>query len=129
MEKRLLCSIIESIYIIYFYNYFKTTIRFHHPFEKILTNHDFLKHPISSSRYESKICKLGNIAGFLLPIWLIGRNFIELTHKKSINFLIMYSFALVSLLLNLNAFVYFLPLFLFEIKFCDLFTKPSSKSE
>ena len=42
-----LISIVEGIYVLYMFNYFKTSVSFHHPFEKMLTSDIslYLKHP------------------------------------------------------------------------------------
>ena len=63
------------------YNIFKTKISFHHPLEVLIQNRDFsdyLRHPISSNIYESKICKLGNDVSLLIICWL----WIRLLFKK-----------------------------------------------
>ena len=101
-------SILESIYIIYMFNYFKTSSYLSHPFDIYTKNISFMNH----SNKENHICPLGNIAGFLLPFWLIGRHYIKSQMKY--NQLIMNSIFIVSLFSNLNAFFYFLPIYLYE---------------
>ena len=71
-----LISLIEIIYIYFMYNIFKTSYSIHHPFEILLNRislPNFLKHPIYSNIYESKICPFGKFASILLIIWLIIR--------------------------------------------------------
>ena len=58
-------SILESIYIIYMFNYFKTSTYLSHPFDVYTNNISFMNH----SNKENHICPLGNIAGFLLTFW------------------------------------------------------------
>ena len=81
--KNIYISIFEGIYISFMFNYFKTKYSFNHPLESIITqNYNFIKHPINSGNYESKICPLGNLAGYLLLIWFILRNFIKYESSK-----------------------------------------------
>jgi hypothetical protein len=105
----LLRSIFESIYIIYMFNYFKTDTYFAHPFDMITNNIPLLNH----SEKENHICLIGNIVGFILPLWLIGRNYIQ--NSIAYNKFIMNGILLGSLLSNMNAFVYFLPLYLINL--------------
>ena len=71
-------------------------------------NISFMNH----SNKENHICPLGNIAGFLLPFWFIGRHYIK--SKMKYNQLIMNSFLFISFFSNLNAFFYFLPIYFIE---------------
>ena len=115
MDKNIYLNLIESVYIIYMFNYFKTRLYIHHPFEYLLLNesvYSFLKHPISSIEYENKICPLGNLVGYIFAIWIFLRNYFE---SKIINKVIIYLILIGSLILNLNAFIYFIPLFIYEI--------------
>ena len=77
----IILSIIEGIYVYYMFNHFKTKISVHHPLEQylFLNGNCFLKHPISTGIYESKICSLGQIVGKLMIFWFIGRYFISNT--------------------------------------------------
>ncbi len=114
----LVISIIESVYIFYMYNLFKTKLYIHHPLEIWLQEKklgNWVKHPVSSDEYGSKICPLGNMVGILLPIWLVIRYIYR--KNKSIstyNQLIWKIVFIVSLILNMNAFVYLLPIYLIE---------------
>lgn len=105
----------EAIYAIYMYNYFKTTLHIHHPLEYYFFGEisDFFKHPINSSKYESKICGFGNISGFIFGAYLASKLFINQNNK--LNNIIIGSVFIGSLLMNLNAFVYYLPIFIFEL--------------
>ena len=82
-----LISLIEIIYIYFMYNIFKTSYSIHHPFEILLNRislPNFLKHPIYSNIYESKICPFGKFASILLIIWLIIRiKFNKMNYKLS----------------------------------------------
>lgn len=117
----LFISILEGIYIVYMFNYFKTKYGFNHPFEYLLIkDKKLLKHPINTGIYENKICKLGNHYSYLLFFWLIIRNFFTNNfqfYKKKINNLIINSTLIISLLMNFNAFVYFFPIYILEKKY------------
>lgn len=113
----MLClSVIEGLYIIFMFNLFKTCKYIHHPFEHLFTNHPFLKHPISDSRYSNKICYFGKFSSFLLFIWLIIRYKIKDDKLKiKLNTLIWIIVGIVSFIMNMNAFIYLLPVFIIEI--------------
>ena len=99
------------------FNYFETKYSFHHPFESLFTgNINFLKHPIYTGIYESKICLLGNVAGFFIMLWLVSKNFFKVDPRtiSKINSLLLFSVLIISFLLNFNAFLYFLPVFIIE---------------
>ena len=124
MDKLLIITITEAIYMIYMYNYFKTTYTFHNPLEIILNNKvfsDFFKHPMYSSDYSSKICKFGNHIGYVLGVWVILRYTLTKYYKdldykiKIINKLIFGLVLLGSIILNFNSFIYYLPIFIYEL--------------
>lgn len=124
MDKLLIITIVEAIYMVYMYNYFKTTSTFHNPLEKMLNNQvfsDFFKHPMYSSEYGSKICPFGNYMGFILGFWVILRYILNryppsLSSKiRIINKIIFIAVLLGSMLLNFNSFVYYLPIFIYEL--------------
>ena len=100
------------------FNYFQTDIYLSHPFDVYTRKVSFLNHGQKSN----PICSLGNIIGYLLAIWFIMRHFL-LFHaslgegKKTlqkINTLILNGVLIGSLLTNMNAFVYFLPLYIIQ---------------
>ena len=116
-------ALVESIYIFYMFNFFKTTIYFHHPLEMLIQDNNsnninnFLKHPISDSSYSSKICPLGNLTGFLLPFWIFG--FYSLSNKDYKKFFCMNMYlwifiGIIALIMNLNAFIYLIPCYFLE---------------
>jgi hypothetical protein len=118
----LLESIIEALYLIYMFNFFKTTIEFHHPFEMFQTNGfaKYFKHPINSGRLENKICCFGNYISYVFAAYIILRyilyktNYIEQSKLCMVNKIIIYIALGLSLLMNLNAFIYLIPLLLLE---------------
>ena len=117
MERSIHCiSYIEAIYFVYMFIFFKTRYSIHHPFEKDITNlYDFIKHPIGSYRYENKVCVLGKIVSILFSIWLLLRHCLDVSHKKTINSILVSSIGIGCLLMNLNAFIYYLPILLLEL--------------
>ena len=58
MDFYIIINIIEAIYIYYMFNIFKTNYSIHHPMEYFILKHlpDYYYHPISTGKYESKIC-------------------------------------------------------------------------
>lgn len=126
----LLVSIIESLYLIYMFNFFKTTMAFHHPFEIFLTSFsEYVKHPIKTGLYENKICRFGNDISYIFAVYIIFRYILYKTNsiKKNtlcmINKTLIYVAFVVSLLMNMNAVIYLIPLLLLEYyyfipKFC-----------
>ena len=71
--------------------------------------------------YESKICPLGNISAFALALWVFMRDLF--LHKTSlrkdlrnINLFIFSIVLVLSFVMNLNAFIYFIPVFIYEFK-------------
>ena len=104
-------SIIESIYIFYMFSYFKTKTYIPHPLDYITSSTRLTKHN-TTTNYESKICPLGNIIGYILPIWFIVRHSIE--NYKKINTIIICLLFIGCLISNMNAFVYAIPIFMIE---------------
>ena len=109
-------SILEGLYIIFMFNLFKTCKFIHHPFEQLFTNHPFLKHPISDSKYNNKICYFGKFSSYLLFIWLVIRYKIKNDNLKiKLNKIIWILVGLVAFIMNMNAFIYLLPILLIEL--------------
>ena len=118
MNKIIIITLIESIYIYYMYNLFKTTISFHHPLEIMFQNKNlstYLQHPISSGVYESKICKLGNDVSILIIFWLWIRLLFPKINILKYNYLIFLIILICSLLMNMNSFIYLLPIYVYEL--------------
>ena len=112
------------------FNFFKTTIEFHHPFEIFITSFsDYLKHPIRTGLYQNKICRFGNDISYVFAIYIILRFILYKTNSIKQNMLCMINKTLIyvafaiSLLMNMNAVIYLIPLLLLEYyyfipKFC-----------
>ena len=119
----MIISLIEIIYANYMYHFFKTNYSFQTMInEKIVENHNitnFLKHSIEKNKYESKICSFGKLFSVLFSIYIIARYFwIQKygfsNHFYLINTIIIGIVAIVSYILNLNAFIYYIPIYLYE---------------
>jgi len=113
-------TLVEIIYIYFMYNVFKTKYSFHHPIEILISKMsipEYLKHPIYSDAYESKICSFGKYASILLIIWLIIRqnlNSVNFNFYRKINLIIFSLFLIGTLALNMNSFIYLIPVFIYE---------------
>ena len=112
-KQLLLISIIEAVYIYYMFNYFKTTFSIHHPLEYLMENSAYLKHPIYTGEFENKICDFGKNASILIGCWLIVRNFIDYDKIKEINNILI-NIILIGTFMNMNALLYYLPIFILE---------------
>lgn len=118
MNKLIIITLIESIFVYYMYNLFKTKISFHHPLEIYIQNKNFsnyLNHPISTGLYESKICKLGNHVSVLIIIWLWIRLLFKKENILKLNYFLFILILICSFLMNINAFIYLLPVFIYEL--------------
>jgi len=118
MNKRVIISLIETIYIIYMFNYFKTKIALDYGFILNLfkIENGFFKHQVNNGLYkfenpENMICPFGHFISWFIGLFLILRNYIPFF--KKINKIIV-TIILFGSLMNINAFVYLLPFFLYE---------------
>ena len=119
--------ILEAIYIIYMWNFFKTTYSFHNIWETNLMSHptipNFFKHQIKNTDYSNKICPLGNFSAYLLAFWIIITKIITpqyLSNKtqqylKTTTKVIFTITAILAFIMNLNAFIYLIPIFIYEL--------------
>ena len=113
----MILSILESFYIYYMYCHFKTTKYFHHPLEIYLQRislNDWMKHPISDESYDSKICPFGHLMGIILAIWILYVELFPYKFNLQLNILVWIMVAIVSLITNLNAFIYVIPCLIIE---------------
>jgi hypothetical protein len=117
-------TVIEMGYIVYMWNYFKTKYSIHNLWETPLMNQipNFFKHTINTGNYESKICPLGNVAAFALALWVFFRDIIvkNSLRLKKINIFIFSLVLVLSFAMNLNAFIYFIPVFIYEFYFLKI---------
>ena len=113
---------LESFYIFYMYNMFRTSYSFNHPLELFIQkNHSFgdlLTHPIYTSRYENKICRLGKYASIGLVIWIWLRAYIVPRNTRWIlNYIVFGLMLICTLVMNMNAFVYLVPIYIYEFAY------------
>lgn len=111
---RTLVSLLQALYLLYMFQCFQTTVSFHHPFEVAITEvHQYLRHPIRSGVYESKICPFGKHMSVLGALYLVLRNAFPTLYR--FNTTIFQFSLLTALFMNMNAFVYLLPILFVEI--------------
>lgn len=112
MTSLLIISVIESLYLIYMFHIFKTSVDFNFlPAGILARNSDWFKH-IIGNEYGLRICPFGQVAIFLLIAIIIARNFIKISP-----FFIKTAFAIsfILSLMNMNAIVYLAPVWLLEL--------------
>lgn len=115
MELKII-TLVESIYLFYMYFLFKTNISFSSAiFDKHIQNSgSFFIH--DTNTYENKICGFGKIMAIIAIILA----FLRINYIKSDSIIyktIIFDFICLTLafLMNLNAFVYVIPIILCEI--------------
>ena len=78
-------SILESIYLLYMFNYFKTNYYIHHPLDCITKQIKLIEHDTTFNNV-NKICPFGNFIGYIAPLWFIGRhNISNIELRNTIN--------------------------------------------
>lgn len=118
----LIISLIEIIYVIYILCYFKTKINFAHPLSHI--SNTFFYHPIGEIKREKNlICPFGHMMAYIVALFILSRcffseltreNYLKIYHNKIIIIGVLLS------LINFNAFVYMLPVFIYEYYYLQL---------
>ena len=108
-------TLIELIYLYYMFFIFKTRYSIHHPFEILFQDIPYARHPIQTGKYENKICDLGRyFFDIFVPFVIIKEYFPKMLNKRIT--LLMISFILsIAFLLNLNAFIYLIPITIVEL--------------
>tara|TARA_B100001063_G_scaffold247257_1_gene291822 strand:- start:4105 stop:4386 length:282 start_codon:yes stop_codon:yes gene_type:complete len=84
---------------------------------------NFFKHQIKNTDYSNKICPLGNLSAYLLAFWIIITKIITpqyLSNKtqqylKTTTKVIFTITAILAFIMNLNAFIYLIPIFIYEL--------------
>ena len=124
MEKNKMIAIVEAVYIVFMWNFFKTTITFHNIWEAPLMNlkkmPKFFFHEVNTNNnYSNKICPWGNYASYFIALWIVILNFFinkkSQKNFKTINTIVFIGIGVLSFLMNLNAFIYILPIILYEL--------------
>ncbi len=108
MDTKLILSILEAMYLIYTFHLMNTSLDFN-----ILASpeHYLMKHAIGAEK-TLRICPFGRIAIIPLIMLLLVRNFTNIPHQYIVNAV---TIAMVLSLVNLNAFVYLIPVAVIEI--------------
>jgi hypothetical protein len=109
-------SIVQAIYVVYMFQYFKTTYSFETSRKLVLSGIFF--HPVEDSHTPiSHICPFGHTMAYPIAIYLIGRNFVLQDNQKLKNKINLFinSLILLGSLMNINAVVYLLPFFIAEM--------------
>ena len=108
MDTKLILSILEAIYLVYTFHFMRTTLDFN-----VLASpqHYLMRHEIGSAK-TLRICPFGRIAIIPLIMLLLVRNFMNIPHQYIVNAV---TIAMVLSLVNLNAFVYLIPVAVIEI--------------
>ena len=107
---KLIISIAETLYIIYMFLFFKTSVDFN--VTDIIKTPEgwWFNHSFGQEKCQ-RICPFGHVAIFGLVAILLLRHFIDI--PKNLIYSVFVFAALLSLI-NLNAFVYLLPIWLIE---------------
>ena len=100
-------STIESAYILYMFNIFKTTKNFENE-PCCLKCADWQHDTGDTEEPTSKICENGKKLSYVAALYLMGRNW---RFNRTVNYIILGAGAVGSFVLNKNAFVYLLPVF------------------
>lgn len=113
----ILIALIEGIYIIYMFNFFKTTYNIAHPLTYF--ENPFLYHPIGKTyKPINMICKFGKFMSYIAFIFFISRLLLLKNIYYKEKYLLWHIYIIfISILLclsNFNALLYLLPIFLFE---------------
>ena len=113
LNNRLTISILEAIYVIFMFRYFKTTYSFNLIPLKFLDNSEYLRHiKYSTEIPESHICIFGHNMAFVIGFFLIIRHFIPVIMKYNTAILTL---IIIGCFMNINALVYFLPIVIVEV--------------
>ena len=109
-NKKLLISILEAIYLIYMFHYFETSM----DFNIFASSENWLFKHLIGNETGLRICPFGRIIiiPFLTILILRNLSFIPIS-KYFMKLLLIITF--IMSLMNLNAVVYFIPVWLIEI--------------
>lgn len=105
---------IEWVYLIYMFFILKTRVYIGPSLlERYLYQYPFFIH--HTGRYESKICELGRVMVLVAILLSLVRLRVGLHRYRSFHIGFVVSCMVLALLLNLNAFVYLIPILILEI--------------
>ena len=105
----LVISTIESAYILYMFNIFKTKKNFESEPCCVTCDDGGWDHETGDSKEPtSKICDNGKKLSYVAALYLMGRNW---RFNRTVNYIILGAGAIGAFMLNKNAFVYLIPVF------------------
>ena len=107
----------KASYIIYTMCFFRTKYSVNYPMSTWIQNQNFdsfIQHPISQGDTLNRVCPLGKWVAVLLAVYILTRDYHLIQSNRNTDRLIWGSILAGSLLLNLNVFVYLLPVFLLD---------------
>lgn len=109
----LLLTLLDSVYLIYMLNYFKTKYNFAHPLTYYRNR--LFYHPIGKVKNPiNMICPFGNCCSYMLVIFLLTRylifkyNLLDVSLIKKISFVVLVITITLSFM-NFNAVLYLIP--------------------
>ena len=79
---------------------------------------------MTNEEYESKICPFGHFIGKILAIWIIIKTLFINKITWLINIIVWIIVFICSLLMNMNSFIYLIPIFVYEILFSARLARP-----
>lgn len=115
MKNLCLISILEAIYIIYMFNYFKTKIPLDTGFilHKLGIKNKFFEHnTIELNEPVNMVCPFGHFISWYIGLFLILRNYIPCLKKLNDLFIIL---LFIGSLMNFNVLIYLIPIFIIEL--------------
>ena len=119
----IIASILEIIYAIYMYIFFKTKYSCSNELNNSIMSKNisqFFKHSIITDNYESKICPFGKLFSILFSLYIFFRMIYILKYGytdifRLINTILIIVVAILSYILNANAFLYYIPIYFYEL--------------
>ena len=111
-------DLFEGLYVIYILNFFKTNTNFQNSVNLLLQSSlgsGFMQHSLTAD-YGKKICSLGSLVGWIYGLYLIcRRHFLDSKTMRICSFIWIILLTWGGLTMNLNFFVYLVPIIIIEI--------------
>ena len=106
-----LISAVESAYILYMFNMFKTRKNFAKG--QCCSERECMQHQVGDTEEpESKICPFGKKMSWVAALYLMSRT---IQFNPTVNLIVLGGGAIGSFVMNRNAFVYLVPVFITEV--------------
>ena len=111
-----LLSLLESFYIIFMMNFFKTTLNVAHPMTYI-KNKYFYHHVNHVNIPRGMVCKFGRDVSWFIALYFYIRGILEHYYKYNLSKITKGLLVLIFLasLINFNVTMYFIPIFIIEL--------------